>query len=175
MRRSNRWSELMHRGRRDAFRTREDRAGPVDDLRRDESGSAALEFIAVGVLMLVPLVYLVVALGAIQGQALGVEAAARFAARAAVLDTSGDPRTAAEQAIRSVAAQYDIDAGDLDVAMTCRPATARCPAPGATVVITVRADVSLPLVPSVMGLDSIARVPVEATSAQKASEFWGAG
>ena len=43
---------------------------PDDD---PERGSAALEFIVVGLLMLVPLVYLVVTLGLIQGQSLGVE------------------------------------------------------------------------------------------------------
>lgn len=47
----------------------------------DDAGSAALEFITIGVILLVPLVYLVVALGAIQEQTLGVEAAARHIAR----------------------------------------------------------------------------------------------
>ena len=46
-----------------------------------DEGSAALEFILVGLVLLVPIVYLVVALGAIQGQALGVETGARQLAR----------------------------------------------------------------------------------------------
>ena len=50
--------------------------------RRPERGSAALEFILVGMLLLVPLVYLVVSLGLIQGQSLGAEAGARHIARA---------------------------------------------------------------------------------------------
>ncbi len=41
----------------------------------DEGGSASLEFITVGLILLVPLVYLIVALGTIQSQALGVETA----------------------------------------------------------------------------------------------------
>ena len=47
-----------------------------------EEGTAALEFIAVGLLLLVPIVYLVITLGTIQGQSLGVEAGARHIARA---------------------------------------------------------------------------------------------
>ena len=44
---------------------------------REDGGSASLEFLTVGLLMLVPLIYVVVALGQIQHQALGAEAAAR--------------------------------------------------------------------------------------------------
>ncbi|RII97030.1 hypothetical protein DZF97_17400, partial [Clavibacter nebraskensis] len=47
----------------------------------DDRGSAVLEFITAGVLLLVPLVYLVLAMSAIQGAALGTEGAARQAAR----------------------------------------------------------------------------------------------
>ena len=61
-------------------------------LMRDEGGSASLEFITVGLLMLVPLIYLVGALGMIQGQALGVEAAARHTARAISPADGCDPR-----------------------------------------------------------------------------------
>ena len=56
----------------------------------DDDGSAALEFIAVGVILLVPLVYLIIALGAVQEQTLGVEAAARHTA--CLLYTSPSPR-----------------------------------------------------------------------------------
>lgn len=44
----------------------------VDRLRRDD-GTASLEFLTVGILLLVPLVYLVLAVAAIQAGALGVE------------------------------------------------------------------------------------------------------
>ena len=49
-----------------------------------EAGSASLEFLTVGVILLVPLVYLVLAMSAIQAGALAVEGAARQAARVAV-------------------------------------------------------------------------------------------
>lgn len=51
------------------------------DLLRSESGSASLEFVTVGVILLVPLVYLVLAVAAIQAGVLATEGAARHAAR----------------------------------------------------------------------------------------------
>ncbi|WP_019179851.1 TadE/TadG family type IV pilus assembly protein [Microbacterium yannicii] len=138
----------------------------------DERGSAALEFILVGLLMLVPLVYLVVALGAIQHQTLGAEAGARHVARA--ISTAGNSAEASERADRvlaSVIDQYGLDGVDIDI--DCRPAGSACPAPGATLMVTVRAAVALPLVPPVLGLERMASIPIEATAAHKVSRFWG--
>ena len=143
-------------------------------LMRDEGGSASLEFITVGLLMLVPLIYLVVALGMIQGQALGVEAAARHTARAISLAHDERAATARTSAILAgVAEEYGIEPGELDVSVSCVPAASACPAAGVTVLVSVRTRVVLPLVPSVLGLDRIASVPVAASSAQKVSRFWG--
>lgn len=116
---------------------------------RDDAGSSSLEFIAVGVIMLVPLLYLVIAVGSVQEQTLGVEAAARQAARAV--------------------------ASAPDIAVSCRPRASACPAAGATVVVTVSTRVPLPLVPGVLGLDQATSVPVEAVSVQKVSRRWGGG
>ncbi|MFV0319927.1 MAG: TadE/TadG family type IV pilus assembly protein [Microbacterium sp.] len=143
---------------------------------RDDHGSAALEFITVGVLMLVPLVYLVVALGAIQGQALGAEAGARHVARA--VSTAPDSATATQRAdavLRAIVDEYGLSRDEIALSLSCRPATATCPAAGATLVVTVRTNVPLPLVPPVLGLDAIASVPVEASSAQKVSRLWRDG
>ena len=141
---------------------------PDDD---SERGSAALEFIVVGLLMLVPLVYLVVTLGLIQGQSLGAEAAARHVARAVSTASDADEaRTRTDAVLAAVSAEYGIDDADLSVA--CTPAGASCPRAGATLHITVRAQVALPLVPSVLGLDEIAVIPVEASAAHKVSRFW---
>ena len=51
---------------------------------RDETGTAALEFITVGLILLVPLVYLVLALASLQAGTFAVEGAARQAARGAM-------------------------------------------------------------------------------------------
>ncbi|MDY0909360.1 TadE family protein [Microbacterium sp. CFBP9034] len=141
-----------------------------------ERGSAALEFILVGLLLLVPLVYLVVSLGLIQGQSLGAEAGARHIARAVA--TATDPADAQERAdlvLESVVVEYGLDADAVTVSMSCRPAGAACPSAGATLVVTLRTTVALPLVPPVLGLDHLASIPVEASAAQRVSRFWGSG
>lgn len=141
----------------------------------EDEGSAALEFITVGVLMLVPLVYLIVALGLIQGQSLGAEAGARHIARA--VSTASDAASAtarADAVLRSIVDEYDIEPDDVRLSLTCVPSAAVCPEAGATIVVTISTRVALPLVPPVLGLDDLAVVPIEATAAQKVSRFWGA-
>ncbi|GAA1959368.1 TadE family protein [Microbacterium deminutum] len=142
----------------------------VDDPDR---GSAALEFIVVGLLLLVPIVYLIVSLGVIQGQSLGVEAGARHIARAvSQAADAGSARGVAAQVLDSVVEEYDIDPASIHFTMECVPAGARCPEAGTTLVVTLRTRVALPLVPPVLGLDRLASIPVEASSAQKVSRFW---
>ncbi|GAA3627715.1 hypothetical protein GCM10022200_07730 [Microbacterium awajiense] len=157
MLRSNRWPRRADRPRR---------AG-------DDSGAAALEFILVGLLLLVPLVYLVVALGQIQGQALGVETGARHLARA--VSTAPDAAAARDRVDRVVTAiveEYGIDPSSVEVALACTPA-GECPRAGSTLMVTLRTAVPLPLVPPVLGLERLVSVPVEATSVQRVSRFWG--
>jgi Flp pilus assembly protein TadG len=145
------------------------------NLRGDERGSAPLEFIVVGLLLLVPLVYLIASLGLIQSHALGVESGARHLARAIAMAPdapSADARAAA--ILQTTASEYGIAAGSIDVGFACVPAGGACPRAGATMIVSVAAQVPLPLVPPVLGLDHIASVPVTATAVHKISRFWGA-
>lgn len=142
----------------------------------DDDGSAALEFIAVGVILLVPLVYLITALGAVQEQTLGVEAAARHTARAIAL--APDAATAAmrtERVLASMSDQYGIDAESTEVSVACVPADAACPSAGATMTVTVATSVSLPLIPAIFGWDEAASIGVEGAAVQKMSRLWGGG
>lgn len=142
----------------------------------DDDGSAALEFVTVGVLLLVPLVYLVLTLGAVQEQTLGAEAAARHTAR--VIGQAPDADTAAargDAVLQSVIREYGMDADAVDVSIRCRPSSAACPTAGSTVIVTVTTRVSLPFMPPLFGLDRIAAIPVQAESAQKTSRLWGSG
>lgn len=155
------------------------RRSPSTDSRADEDdgerGSAALEFILVGLILLVPLVYLIVALGLIQEQSLGAEAGARHIARA--LSTAEDADAArgrADVILSSVVDEYGLDPRAVDVSLACRPAGGACPEAGATIVVTVTTRVTLPLVPPVLGLDRIAAIPLEASAVQKVSRFWEA-
>lgn len=141
-----------------------------------DEGSAALEFIVVGVLLLVPLVYLVLALGAVQEQTLGAEAAARHTARVIGQAENAEAASAGGEAVlANVVREYGMDAEAVQVGIDCTPAAASCPSPGATVVVTVRTRVSLPFMPPIFGLDDLAAIPIEAQSAQKVSRLWGSG
>ena len=141
----------------------------IDRLRRDE-GTASLEFLTVGILLLVPLVYLVLAVATIQAGALGVEGAARQAARVAVLGAdNGASDAAVERAVRVMLDDYGIDAAS--VSLTCDRAD--CTEAGAHVNVAVRARVDLPLVPDVLTLSMIGSVPIEASATQTVSRFAG--
>lgn len=142
----------------------------------NDEGSAALEFITVGVILLVPLVYLVITLGTIQEQLLGVEAAARHTAR--VIGQADDAASAASNSdalLANVIDEYGMDASRVEVSVSCTPAGAECPSAGATVIVTVSTAVSLPLVPPIVGLDTAASIPLQAAAAQKVSRVWGSG
>ena len=146
---------------------------PAPDVADDE-GSAALEFILVGLVLLVPIVYLIVALGAIQAQALGVETGARQLAR--TIAEAPDVATADERAARAlnaIVAVYGIDPDAIDVDVSCAGGSP-CPEAGELLTVTVTTTVALPLVPPVLGLDELVRVPVQASSVQKVSRFWSA-
>lgn len=160
----------MRRSRRSIDPSKADVARRV--LRRiaGEQGSASLEFLTVGMLLLVPLVYLVLAVSAVQAGALGVEGAARQAARVAVM--SSGPRAtdaAVERAVRVTLADYGINAAAASVSVRCDRAD--CAEPGARVSVTVAARVELPLVPDVLSLTAVGSVPVEASATQTVSRF----
>ncbi|KQY74804.1 TadE family protein [Microbacterium sp. Root1433D1] len=143
---------------------------------KNDEGSAALEFIAVGVILLVPLIYLVIALGAIQEQTFGAEAAARHIAR--VIARAPDAATAADRSdavLAGIVDEYGLDEDAVDVMLSCAPPAAECPSAGTTIVVTVTTRVRLPLVPEVLGLDRSTAVPVQAEAVQKVSRLWGTG
>lgn len=140
----------------------------------DDEGNASLEFIVAGLILLARLVYLIVALGAIQSQALGVEAAARHVARAvSTASNAEDAAGRADMVLAAVAEEYGIDPDAVVFRWECAPAGVECPSAGATLLLSVSTDVPLPLVPPVLGLDHLASVPVEASAAQKVSRLWG--
>lgn len=139
----------------------------------DERGSASLEFLTIGFLLLVPLVYLVLAVSAIQSGALAVEGAARHAARVAV-DAADrlEADAAAERAVSVALSDYGIDADAASITLSCDPV---CLQPGSRLHVQVTASVRLPLVPDVLVLDRLAEVAVEASATQTVSRFSGGG
>ncbi|SDO01401.1 hypothetical protein SAMN05216368_10947 [Cryobacterium flavum] len=143
---------------------------------RSEAGSASLEFITAGMILLVPLVYLVLALSALQGGALAVEGAARQAARVYV--QSPDEATATVRARRAVAfalEDYGLSAGDAEVQIECAGGSSHCLTPRGLVTVTVRIGIALPLVPDLLALNQSASVPMTAESSQLVSRFGSLG
>ncbi|WP_245886985.1 pilus assembly protein [Kineococcus xinjiangensis] len=119
-----------------------------------------MEFLAVGVLLLVPLLYLVLCLGRVQAGAFAAEGAAREAAR--IVAATADAGVAEDRAAAAVA----LAAEDQGFAATAAEVRLRCSAqpcrtPGAVVRASVRVEVDLPLVPAWVGRRVPARVPVE--------------
>lgn len=143
---------------------------------RNDDGSAALEFITVGVILLVPFAYLVIVLGAVQEQSFGAEAAARHIARTVALSTGPENAAiAVDDVLTGVVDEYGMDAEATEVALSCVPDGAECPRGGVTLRVTVTTVVRMPFVPEMLGLDRTLAVPLEATSVQKVGRGWGSG
>ncbi len=139
---------------------------------RQERGSAVVEFVVLGVLLLVPLVYLVLVLARVQSGAFAVSQAAREAGRAFVTastDEEAAPR--AEAAARISFEDHDFaDTGRLTVACASDP----CLGPDARVRTTATVSVPLPLVPAFVRGSVPLSVPVSATHVATVDRFRGA-
>ena len=170
MRPSRRWAESS---RAESSRWAE-RGRRVVRRLRDDAGSASLEFITVGLLLLVPIVYLVLALSAVEKASFGVEGAARQATRVFVQSGSeGDAEAAAQTAIAVTLADYGLDAHDAHVQVSCRPDPSDCLTRRGFVTVSITATVPLPLIPPVLALDLPAGVPVQSVATEQVSRFWG--
>ena len=119
--------------------------------RRDDSGTAIIEFVWLAIILLVPLLYVVLAAFDTQRAAYAASAAARSAGRAFVTapdQASGYAR--AREAVRLAYADQRLDAIPA-VTIRCRPDPRDCLTPGSVVRAQVRSSVALPLVPAVFG------------------------
>ncbi|RKE63303.1 TadE family protein [Microbacterium sp. AG238] len=140
---------------------------------RNDDGSASLEFLTAGLILLVPVVYLIVSLGIVQSHTFAAQAAARHVARA--IATAADVAqadTRVDAITQAIAAEYGMTADDLALAVECS-GSGPCPGAGEIIRVTVNTDAVLPLVPPVLGLDRLARVPIEATAVQRMPRVWG--
>jgi hypothetical protein len=136
-----------------------------------ERGSASLEFITLGILLLVPLIYLVLALAAVQAATFAAEGAARHAARVAVLARDeASARAAADRAVRLAFDDFGLGGGaTARTTIGCEPA-GRCGDPGTRVRVRVDASVALPFVPDVFG-SRIGVITIEGVATQTVSKY----
>jgi len=131
--------------------------------RRGETGTAIVEFVWLAILLLVPLLYVVLAVFDTQRSAYAASAAARSASRAFV--TSPDQATAysrAEAAARLAFGDQGIDEAGFTLTINCRPDPRRCLTPGSVVAAEVHTSAELPLMPAALG-GNTPRIAVAAT------------
>jgi len=146
-----------------------DAEGPHD------RGSASLEFLTAGMLLLIPLVYLVLTLGAIQSAALATEGAARQAARVFVqAESTAAGRAAAERALDLALADHGVAASDVALSIRCSPVPSQCHTRRGWVTVETSLRVPLPLLPPVLEMRGTLSVPIDASATQQVSRFWGA-
>ena len=120
---------------------------------RDERGTALVELTWLGILLLVPLLWIVLSVFEVRRGAFATISAARSAARAyALADSDAAGREQAQAAIR----QAMVDQGGADQSFTFDVSCdgGDCHAPGAVITVTVRSGVRLPLLPAVLGGDA---------------------
>jgi Flp pilus assembly protein TadG len=120
--------------------------------RRPSRGNATIELVWLGLLLLIPLVWIVVSVAEVQRGAFGVSGAARAAGRAYALapdDATGNRR--AEAAARQALADQGLAEAPLEVSVRCTPYPRECHSGTSVITVTVRSRVVLPLLPDALG------------------------
>lgn len=113
-----------------------------------DRGSAVVEFVALSVLMLVPTLYLVIALGQVQGASFAVASIGREVARIHATDPSGDRAAGrATAATALILADHGLQA-DPGRIVTVRCSADPCRSPDARIDVDVDVHVPLPLLGS---------------------------
>lgn len=137
----------------------------------DDDGSASLEFVTVGMILLVPLVYLVLSVSAIQAGAFAAEGAARQAARVFVQAPSqAAAQASAQRALTFALSDHDVrSAARIGVSCSASPCLTRL----GYVTVTVDLAIPLPLVPPALVGDFPLAIPLHATATEQVSRFWG--
>ncbi len=123
-------------------------------MRRDDSGSAVVELVWLGILLLVPILWIVLTVFEVQKGAFAASAAARSAGRAYALaptDAEGErrARAVAEQAL----ADQGLDDAPLSVTVTCTPYPHDCHSGTSVITVRIATRVGLPLMPDALGGD----------------------
>jgi hypothetical protein len=133
---------------------------------RTEDGTALVEFVWLGIILLVPLVWIVLSVFEVQRGAFAVSSAARSAARAfSLADTDVVGEARARAAIRQALDDQGGDDRAFRFRISC--GSVDCHVAGEVITVRVWTRVDLPLLPGILGgdapsfaLDSTHTVPV---------------
>ena len=133
-----------------------------------EAGSAVVEFIFLAVLLMVPVVYLILTVGQVQGGAYAVVGAADQAAKVFVLHRDlPAAEAAAEQAVHLAVTDLGFDAANAQLAISC---DGGCFTPGTVVTAHVHLRIELPVVGALPGITANAAT-VDSRATQKVGRF----
>ena len=138
--------------------------------RGAEEGSALVEFVVLGVLLLVPLLYLTLMVARVQA---GSYAATQAARAFMTADTEGETSARASAAAAIAFADHGFPAGDSTLMIAC--ASSPCLTPEARIDITASVRVPLPLIPAFARSVIPLEVPITATHMVVVDRFRGAG
>ncbi len=139
---------------------------------RGEEGTAIIEFIFLGVLMLVPLIYLVMTLARIQAGSYAVTTAAREAGRAYVTTATGQDANGRANAAAGIAFADQGFSGMGSLEVSC--STSPCLTPDARIETTARVTVPLPLIPAFARDVVPLEIPLSASHLSTVDRFRGA-
>jgi Flp pilus assembly protein TadG len=136
--------------------------------RRGDRGSAVVELSWLGILLILPMLWIVMSVFEVQRGAFGVSAAARAAARAYALapdDSTGLVR--AREAARVALADQGLHDVTPEVDVSCSPYPRNCHQGTSVITVSVHSRVVLPLMPTALGgnrpsfaLDASQTVPI---------------
>ena len=121
-------------------------------VRDVEQGSALVELTWLGVLLLIPMLWIVLSVFDVQKGAFGVSGAARAAGRAyALAPTDAVGQVRAEQAARQALADQGVSDAPVTVTVTCTPYPSSCHQGTSVITVRVATRVTLALLPDVLG------------------------
>lgn len=138
---------------------------PTDE---QEGGSAVVEFVFLGLVLLVPVIYFVLTVGRLQAGSFAVVGAADQAAKIYVAEESVPAATSrAHQAAILVLRDFGFDASEAEIEVTCN---GECLAPGSGATVDVRLGISLPFMPPGQSVDDSV-VVVDSSATQLVERF----
>ena len=122
--------------------------------RPEESGSALVEFAWLGLILMVPLIWIVLSVFEVQRGAFAISGAARAAGRAyALADSDSAGMAQARAAARDALADQGADGMPFDLRVSCG-GLPDCHARGAVITVRVATRVRLPMLPDILGSGS---------------------
>lgn len=138
-----------------------------------DRGSASIEFIVVGVAIILPLIYIAITVLTLNAAQFASNQAAREGARAFVTSTSNSSANQrANIAANQAFADYGLTESEPQIAITCDHIS--CLTPGGSVSVEITTQVPLPFVPR-WGSSDLVTVPITSQATLLVDQYRQAG